>query len=145
VRDENGDVLADSHIILNRWKNYFCQLLNVCGINDVRQTEMHETELLVTEPISFKVEIAILERYKLPDIDQMPVELIQAVGNNIMFLRSAYLLILFGIRKNCHSNGRNLLLCLLIRRVLKLNVVVIQEYHSHQRHTEFHTIFLSHV
>jgi hypothetical protein len=85
VRDENGDVLADSHIILNRWKNYFCQLLNVCGINDVRQTEMHETELLVTEPISFKVEIAILERYKLPDIDQMPVELIQAVGNTLCF------------------------------------------------------------
>jgi hypothetical protein len=22
VRDENGDLLADSHSILNRWKNY---------------------------------------------------------------------------------------------------------------------------
>jgi hypothetical protein len=28
VKDENGDLLADSHNILNRWKNYF-QLLNV--------------------------------------------------------------------------------------------------------------------
>jgi hypothetical protein len=27
VKDENGDLLADSHI-LNRWKNYFSQLLN---------------------------------------------------------------------------------------------------------------------
>jgi hypothetical protein len=29
VKDENGDLLADSHNILNRWKNYFSQLLNV--------------------------------------------------------------------------------------------------------------------
>jgi hypothetical protein len=27
VKDENGDLLADSHNILNRWKNYFSQLL----------------------------------------------------------------------------------------------------------------------
>jgi hypothetical protein len=26
VKEENGDLLADSHSILNRWKNYFCQL-----------------------------------------------------------------------------------------------------------------------
>jgi hypothetical protein len=29
VKEENGDLLADSHSILNRWKNYFCQLLYV--------------------------------------------------------------------------------------------------------------------
>jgi hypothetical protein len=29
VKDENGDLLADSHDILNRWKNYFSQLLNI--------------------------------------------------------------------------------------------------------------------
>jgi hypothetical protein len=40
VKDENGDLLADSHSILNKWKNYFCQLLNVHRINDVRQTEI---------------------------------------------------------------------------------------------------------
>jgi hypothetical protein len=33
AKDENGDLLADSHNILNRWKNYFCQLLNVYGVN----------------------------------------------------------------------------------------------------------------
>jgi hypothetical protein len=42
---ENGD-LADSHSILNRWKNYFCQLLNVHGVNDVRQTKIHTAEPL---------------------------------------------------------------------------------------------------
>jgi hypothetical protein len=27
VKDENGDLLAGSHNLLNRWKNYFSQLL----------------------------------------------------------------------------------------------------------------------
>jgi hypothetical protein len=39
VKDENDDLLAHSNNVLNRWKNYFCQLLNVHGVNDVRQTE----------------------------------------------------------------------------------------------------------
>jgi hypothetical protein len=39
VKDENGDLLADSHNIPNRWKNYFSQLLNVRGANEVKQTE----------------------------------------------------------------------------------------------------------
>jgi hypothetical protein len=36
VTDENGDLLADSHNILNRWKNYFSQLLNVHNVSDVK-------------------------------------------------------------------------------------------------------------
>jgi hypothetical protein len=31
IKDDNGDLLADSHNILNRWKNYFCQVVNVRG------------------------------------------------------------------------------------------------------------------
>jgi hypothetical protein len=41
VKDENGDLLADSHINLNRWKNHFSHLLNVHGASDVRQIEIH--------------------------------------------------------------------------------------------------------
>jgi hypothetical protein len=64
-------------------ENYFCQLLNVREVNDVRQTEIHTTEPLVPEPSSSEVEIAIekLKRYKSPGIDQIPAELIQAGGN----------------------------------------------------------------
>jgi hypothetical protein len=29
VKVERGDLVEDPHKILNRWKNYFCQLLNV--------------------------------------------------------------------------------------------------------------------
>jgi hypothetical protein len=35
VKVENGDLLADSHSILNRWKNYFSELLNVLRVIDV--------------------------------------------------------------------------------------------------------------
>jgi len=38
VKDENSDLLADSHNILKRWKQYLHQLLNVHGVNDVRKT-----------------------------------------------------------------------------------------------------------
>jgi hypothetical protein len=44
VRNENGDLLADSHNILNRWKNYFSPLLNVHNVSDVRQIEVHMAE-----------------------------------------------------------------------------------------------------
>jgi hypothetical protein len=47
VKDENGDLLADSHKILNRWRNYFSQLLNMHNTSDVRQIGVHMTEPLV--------------------------------------------------------------------------------------------------
>jgi hypothetical protein len=37
VKDENGDLLIDSRKILYRWKNYFCQLLNVHNERNVSQ------------------------------------------------------------------------------------------------------------
>jgi hypothetical protein len=40
VKAENGDLLVDPHNILNRWKNYFSQLLNIHRVSDVRQTEI---------------------------------------------------------------------------------------------------------
>jgi hypothetical protein len=51
----NGDLLADSHNILNRWKNYFSQLLNVHGVSDVRQIEVYTAELLIPDPSPFEV------------------------------------------------------------------------------------------
>jgi hypothetical protein len=85
VKPENGDRLADFHSILNRWKNCFCQLLNVHGVNDVRQTEIHTAEPLVHEPGPSEVDIIIkkLKSFKSPGIDQIPAELIQAEGNTL--------------------------------------------------------------
>jgi hypothetical protein len=49
VKDENDNLLADSHNVLNRWKNYFSQLLNVCRVSDVRQIEIHTAEPLLPD------------------------------------------------------------------------------------------------
>jgi hypothetical protein len=59
VKDKNGDRLADFHNILNRWRNYFSQLVNVHMVSDVRQTEIHAAEPLVPERSPFETEIAI--------------------------------------------------------------------------------------
>jgi hypothetical protein len=44
--------------VLNRWKNFFNQVLNVHGVQDVRQMDIHMAEPLVPEPSLVKVEIA---------------------------------------------------------------------------------------
>jgi hypothetical protein len=66
---------------LNRWKNYFSQLLNIHNVSDVRQIDIHRVEPLVTNPNVSEVEIAIakLKKHKSPGSDQIPAELIQAV------------------------------------------------------------------
>jgi hypothetical protein len=51
VKDKRGGLLADPHKILNRWKNYFCQLLNVNRVGGVGQTEMHKAEPSVQIPV----------------------------------------------------------------------------------------------
>jgi hypothetical protein len=53
VKDEN-DLLADSHIISNRWMNYLSQLFNAHNVSDVRQIEVHMAEPLVPGPSRLK-------------------------------------------------------------------------------------------
>jgi hypothetical protein len=86
VKDENGDLIANSHNILNRWKNYFSQLLNVHNVSDVRQIEVHMAEPLVPCPSHLEVENAIakLKKHKSPGTDQILAELIQAGGEILL-------------------------------------------------------------
>jgi len=68
VKDEKGDLVAESHGIVSRWRKYFSQLFNVHGVKDVGQTEIHTNEPLVPEPSAFEVELAIdnLKSHKSP-------------------------------------------------------------------------------
>jgi len=60
VKDEKGDVVAESHSIVARWRrNYFSQLFNVHGVKGVGQAEIHTAEPLVPEPSASEVELAI--------------------------------------------------------------------------------------
>jgi hypothetical protein len=80
IKDENGNLLADPQNILNRWKNFFNQVLNVHGVHDARQMDIHTAEPLVPEPSPVEVEITIgkLKSYKSPGTDQ-----IQAGGETL--------------------------------------------------------------
>jgi hypothetical protein len=66
-------------------KDYFCQLFNVHGVGDNRQTEMDIAEPFVPQPNASEVEVAIwkLKRYKSPGVYQIPGELIQAGGGTL--------------------------------------------------------------
>jgi hypothetical protein len=65
VKDDSGDLLADSHNILNRWKNHFSQLLKVNNLSDIRQTEVHTISHLEVE-----IAIAKLKKCKSPSSDK---------------------------------------------------------------------------
>jgi hypothetical protein len=59
VKEENCDLLVDSHNILNRWRNYFSQILNMRNVSDARQIKVDTAEPLVPGPSRLKVEIAM--------------------------------------------------------------------------------------
>jgi hypothetical protein len=67
MKDENGDLMADSHSILNMWKKYFSQLLNVQRASDVRRIELHTAKPLIPDlgPVDVKIAITELKRHKL--------------------------------------------------------------------------------
>jgi hypothetical protein len=85
VKDENGDLLADSHNILNRWKNYFSQPLNVHRVSEGKLIEIYTPEPLAPGLSPFVAEIAIEKEksYKSPGSDQVPAELIQVGGETL--------------------------------------------------------------
>jgi len=63
------------------------QLLNVHGVNDVRQTEIHTEEALMPQPSAFDFELANekLRNHKSPGTVQIPAELIKTVGRTILY------------------------------------------------------------
>jgi hypothetical protein len=69
--------------------------------------DIHTAEPLVLEPSLVEVDIAIgkLKRYKSLGTDQIPAKLIK--GREPL-CSEIHKLVLYGIRGNCHSSGRNL-------------------------------------
>jgi hypothetical protein len=84
MKDENGDLLADFHSILNNCKNYFSQVLNVHVFSEVRQIDIHTAEPIAPNPNPFDAEIAVdkLESYTSPGNDKIQAELIQVEGDH---------------------------------------------------------------
>jgi hypothetical protein len=80
VKDEKVDLVTDHHSILVRWRKHISQLLNVHGVNDVRQTEIVSR---TTSALEVETAIEKLKRHKSPGIDQIPEEMITARGRTI--------------------------------------------------------------
>jgi hypothetical protein len=59
IKYENGDLLAEPPSVLNRWGSIFSHVLNVLGVHEVWQVDVHADEPLVPEPSLVGVEIAI--------------------------------------------------------------------------------------
>jgi hypothetical protein len=96
-------------IFLARCRNCFSQILNVHGVNDVRQKyTQHTAELLVPEPSVPEIELAIekLKSHKSPGINQIPSELMKQ-GLEQLAMKFINLLFLFWIRRNCLKSGRS--------------------------------------
>jgi hypothetical protein len=138
VKDKNGNLLADSHNILNRRKNYFSKSLNICRVSDVKQTEIHRAELLVPDHSPSEVEntIAKLKRYKPPGSDEIPAQLIQA-GAQTLWSENYKLINSIWNKEEFPDRGGSLLLYQFTRRMIKLTVVIFVEYHCYQFHTKF--------
>jgi hypothetical protein len=79
--------------------------LNIHGVNDVSQTELHTAEPLVPEHSAYEFEMAIenLKRNKSPVIDKIPTELIKAGGRTIR----SEIHKLIRIKKNCQNSERS--------------------------------------
>jgi len=130
VKDEKGDLVTDSFSIVARWRNYFSQLLNVHGVYDVRQTDIHTAEPLVPEPSASEVELAI-EKPRIhtsPGIVQIPAELIKAGGGTICYEIHKHIISIWN-RRNCLRSGRNRSLYISLRRAIKQIVLIIGAYH----------------
>jgi hypothetical protein len=118
VNDENGNFIPDSYKILNWWKNYFTQLLNV---HIVRQIEVHTVEQLVPKLKFAIAKLKIINRQVLMKLSH------NWFKNEVIILLSEvhYCLIIFGIRKNSLTSRRSLLLYQSARRAIKLSVLII--------------------
>jgi len=139
VKDDKGDLVADSHSILDRWWKHFSQLFCVRGVSDVRQTEIHTAEPLVPELRAFEFEMVIekLRRHKSPAIDQIPAELIK-VGNRTICYEIHKLINSIWNKEELFEEWKSQSLYLCIRKVIKKIVVVIQVYHFCQLRTKFY-------
>jgi len=52
-------IVTNYYSILARWRKHFSQLLNVHGVDDFGQTELHTIERMVPEVIAFEDEMDI--------------------------------------------------------------------------------------
>ena len=113
--------------------------MNVRGVNDVRQTEIHTAELVVPEPSAsdFELAIARLKNHKSPSVDQIPAELIKAEGRTIRCEIHKHIISLWN-EEELPEEWKSRSFYLSIRRAIKQVLVITGAYHFCQVRTKFY-------
>jgi len=139
VKDEKGDMVTDSHSILARWRNHFSQLLNIHGVNDIRQTELHPAEPLVPKLSAFELESAMekLESNRSPGIDQIPIEFIKAGDRTIHSEIHKHIISIWN-KEKLLEEWKESIIVPIYKKDEKQIVVVIGAYHFWQLCTKFY-------
>jgi hypothetical protein len=118
------------------------RLLNIYGVNDVRQNEIYTAECLSL--MTWEVEMATerFKRYKSPVTDQIPGAMIQAGCRTLCsVMRKLITVSLFGIRKNCLNIRRSQILQLLVRKMINLSMITVEAQDCYQLHRKVHPTF----
>jgi hypothetical protein len=141
LRDEKSDLLAYSHNILNRWKNYYSHLLNVHNVRDVRQTEVHTAEPLVPSLSRLEAEIAIakLKKHISPGSDEIPTELTQA-GGEILLSAIHKLINSDWNKEELPDLWKEFIIVSIHKKGDKLTVIIIMGCHCYQLNINFFQI-----
>jgi hypothetical protein len=146
VKDKNGDLLADSHNILNRWKNCFSQLVNVHNVSDVRRIKVHKVETLVPGPSHLEVEIATakLKKYKSPGSHQILPKLVQAGGKILLSAIHKLINSVWNKKELPDQWEESIIVLVRKKKVTKLTLIIIVGYHCYQLHTKLYPVSTFH-
>jgi len=138
VKDEKGDLVADSHSIVVRWRKYFFQLFSVHGVKDVGQAEIHTAEPLVPEPSAAEIELAIskLKSHKSPVIGQILAELIKAGGTTTCFEIYKFITSVWK-KEKLSGEWKEPIIVPIHKRGIKEIAIIIEAYHRCQQLTKF--------
>jgi hypothetical protein len=102
--------------------------LNVHGVGDAGQMEIHTVKPLVPEPSPFEVEIALqeLKRHKLPDIIQIPA------GGETLHSEIHNLINSIWNKEELPQQWKESISVPICRKGDKLTIVIIEAYHCHK-------------
>jgi hypothetical protein len=142
IKEENGNLLADPQNVLNRWKHFFNQVLNVYGVHNVRQDDIHTAEPLVPEPSLVEVDIGIgkLKSYKSPGNDQIPAKLIKARGERLCSEIHKLICSMWN-KEKLPTAVKEYIIIPIHKRVIRLTVIIIEKPPSYQMPTKFYPTF----
>jgi kynurenine formamidase len=116
--------------------------LNIHGVNEVRQTEVHTAEPLVPEPSAFEFEMATvkLKRHKSPGIDQISAELIKA-GHRIILSEIHKLIISICNMEEVPEEWKEAVVVPIYKKGDKTDCITVEAYHFRQLRTKFYPTF----